>query len=185
MNRSKFCTCVLLLVILLACKSKGQKAIDEIAEHMPDPVNMNLGKENYTIDVPEGWTTAHTIYGGINYYFLGAPKTEDDPNTNINVITERMRNYSLETFREKSIESLKQAIPSVTILAEGYIEANGIKGGWYSYTMAPQGMEASLVSYIFPKNNIAYIVTGGTQLKDAARYRSTFDRIAKSIKIVK
>jgi hypothetical protein len=146
---------------------------------------MNVGKENYTIDVPEGWTTAHTTYGGSNYYILGAPKTEDDPNTNINVITERMQNYSLETYREKAIESLKQAIPSVTILAEGYTEANGIKGGWYSYTMAPQGMEASLISYIFPKNNIAYIVTGGTQLKDAARYRSTFDRIAKSIKIVK
>lgn len=125
------------------------------------------------------------FHSRINYYFLGAPKTEDDPNTNINVITERMQNLSLETFRERTIESLKRTIPSVTILAEGYIEANGIKGAWYSYTMEPQGIQASLVSYIFPKNNTAYVVTGGTQLKDAARYRSTFDKTAKSIKIVK
>jgi hypothetical protein len=173
-------------MIISACKSKNRQAMDEIAARMPEPTNMNVGKENYTIDVPEGWTTAHTTYSGINYYMMGAPKTEDDPNTNINVITESLHNLSLDDYREKAIESLKQAIPDANILQRGDIETtDGLKGNWYQYTMAPAGVTANLVSYIFPHNNIAYIVTAGTQLKDAARYRSTFDRIAKSIKIVR
>jgi hypothetical protein len=169
-----------------ACKSKNRKAMDEIAERIPEPVNMNVGKENYTIDVPEGWTTAYSTYSGVNYYTMGAPKTEDDPNTNINVITESLHNLSLDDYREKAIEGLTNAIPSANILQRGYITTtDGLKGGWYQYTMAPAGVEANLVSYIFPKNNIAYIVTAGTQSKDGARYRSTFDRIATSIRIVK
>lgn len=171
-----------LLVILLACKSNYRKAADEIFKRSPEPTNMNVGKHNYALDVPEGWATAYRTYGGVNYYFLNAPQSKADPNTNVNVITENMQNLSLDIFKAKSIESLKRTIPTATIQAEGEIEANGLNGSWYSYTMEQSGIKASIVSYIFPKDGIAYVITAGTQLEDASRYRKTFDAIAKSLK---
>jgi hypothetical protein len=96
-----------------------------------------------------------------------------------------MQNLSLNEFKAKTIESVKHSIPSASILAEGEIEANGLKGSWYSYSMEPQNIKATLVSYIYPKNGVAYTITAGTQTKDAARYRSTFDSVARSLKFSK
>lgn len=178
------CVLFLLFVLLTACKEKNKyrKAADEIAANVPNAKNMNVGKENYTIDIPYGWTTEHRSAYGVDYYFLLAPKTEEDPNTNINVITEYMQNLNLDDYITKTIESIKKSIPGASILGQGDIAADSLKGGWYSYTMVPQGIKATLVCYIFPKDGIAYIITAGTQTKDAARYRSTFDSAAKSLR---
>lgn len=175
-----------ILLILVSCntKSKYRKAADEIAASSPPSKNRNVGRENYTLFVPGGWTTAHKTAYGINYYFLLAPKTMADPNTNINVITEDMQNLDLEVFRQKTIESIQERIPSATILSLGDIVANGLQGAWFSYSMRPQSIEATLVCYIYPKNGVGYIITAGTQTKDAAHYRSLFDSVAKSLKFV-
>ncbi len=177
-------TPIIFLFLLSACKekSKYRKAAEEIESNMPNTKNMNAGKEKYTLAVPVGWTTEHSNEYGIDYYFLLAPKTKEDPNTNINVITEFMQNLNLDEFSRKTIQGLKNAIPSVTILEQGDITANGINGIWYSYSMEPQGIKATLVCYIFTRNGIAYIINAGTQTKDATRYRSTFDLVAKSFK---
>jgi hypothetical protein len=50
--------------------------------------------------------------------------------------------------------------------------------------MEPQGIRATLVSYIFPKDGVAYVLTAGTQTKDAENYRGTFDKVAKSFKFI-
>lgn len=173
-----------LLMAIAACKSetKYRKAADEIAATIPPSENLNAGKARYTVDVPKGWTTNHRTEYGVDFYFLTAPKTKDDPNTNINVMTEYMQNLSLEDYRAGSIESVKKAIPSASIINQGDIMANEIKGVWYSYSMAPQGIESTLVSYIFPYGGNAYIITAGTQTKDASRYRSLFDSVATSLK---
>lgn len=176
---------VFLLVALTACnyKSNYRKAAEDIVEKIPDTRNLNVGSRNYSLDVPAGWATEHRQEHGIDYYFLFAPKTEADPNTNINVITERMQNLSLEVFVKKTIEQVKRSIPSAVILDQGEVEANNLKGVWYSYRMEPRGIKATLVSYIFPKDGVAYIITAGTQTKDADGYRSTFDAVARSFKL--
>ena len=168
---------------MTSCKTKYKKAADEIAQQVGDPgKNMNAGKMNYIVQVPYGWTTEDKEAYGIKYYYLRAPKTMDDPNTNINVTTEFMEGLTLDDYLAATIQSIKDNIPSATILDQGEIVANGLKGVWYSYDMKPQGIDATLVSYIFPKDNVAYILTGGTQTKDFLKYRSTFDRVAKSFR---
>ena len=175
-----------LLVILIACdaRSKHKKAADEIAVKMTGTKGLNVGKQNYHLYIPDGWTTEHRSAYGIDYYFLFAPKTIEDPNTSINVMTEFMQNLSLEDYRIKAIQSVKGAIPSASNFAQGELNANGLKCAWYSYTMEPQGIRAALVSYIFQKNGIAYQLTAGTAIKDAARYRSLFDSVARSFKFI-
>ncbi len=175
------------LLILTACggKNKYRKAADEMASNAPEPTNMNAGKREYTIAIPEGWTAEHRSANGVDYYFLLAPKTKDDPNTNINVTTEFMQHLSLEDYEAKSIESVKKYIPTSAITAQGDIDANGLNGKWYSYTIEPQGIKASLVNYVFPKDGIAYTITAGTQTKDAARYRNTFDSVARSLRFTR
>jgi hypothetical protein len=183
MNKISY-TSILLLIVFIACKNNPNSK-EAIREKLLDAPNMNAGKENYTIDAPEGWTTEYKTYNGVNYYILNAPKTKDDPNTCMNVVTEDMHNLSLDVYLQKTIESLMRIIPSVSILEQGDLEANGIKGGWYSYTMEVEGVTSSVVAYIIPKNGIAYIISAGTQVKDAARYRNLFDATAKTLKVVK
>lgn len=175
------------LLALNSCNSQSnyKKVADEIATIAQEPTNMNTGKEKYILDVPEGWTTKHKNAYGVDMYFLLAPKTKEDPNTNINVVTESMQNLSFDNYKTGMMESIKNSIPSASILAQGDMSADGIKGGWYSYTMESHEIKATLVSYIFPKNGIAYIITAGTQDKDAVRYRNTFDLVAKSLKFDK
>jgi hypothetical protein len=96
-----------------------------------------------------------------------------------------MQNLTLDVYREKTIESLTRIIPSVAIGEQGDIEADGIKGGWYTYTMNVDGVTSSVVAYIFPRNGIAYTITAGTQIKNIDRYRNLFDSTARSLKIVK
>ncbi len=173
----------LLMLIMGDCKSKRERAAEEILDKGNfNSTNLNAGTKNYSIYLPKGWTTAQKNYKGVDIYYLLAPQTVADPNTSINVISEYMQNYTLDVFMVKTIQSLKNAIPSAAILAQGNITANGIKGSWYSYTMQPQGLKASLVSYVFPKNGVAYAITAGTQPNDAARYRHTFDSVARSLK---
>ncbi|MDO6429783.1 hypothetical protein Q4E93_04265 [Flavitalea sp. BT771] len=176
--------CLLFPIVWAACdfRSKYHKAADEMAAKLPESTNMNVGKQNYSLYIPKGWTTEHRSAYGIDYYYLLAPKTEEDRNTSINVITEFMQNLSLEVFKTKAIESVKRGIPSASNFEEGGLTANGLQGAWYSYTMEPQGIKAALVSYIFPKDGIAYTITAGTEVKDPSRYRSLFDSIARSLK---
>ena len=175
---------IFLLVGATGCQSKYKKAADEIVSNAPLPTNMNVGKENYNLYIPKGWTTEHRNVYGVDYYYLMAPKTKDDPNTSINVATEFMQNLRLEDYLTGTIQSVRKSIPSAVMLGQGEIVATRLKGSWYSYNMEPQGIKVTLVSYIFPKNGIAYIITAGTQTKDAAKYKSTFDSVAKSFKFI-
>lgn len=165
-------------------RSKYKKAADEIAAKIPTTSGLNAGDQNYKLYVPEGWTTDHKTAYGINYYFLNAPKTADDPNTNVNVVTENMQNLSLEDYDKATIKYVRKAIPSAGDFKEGSISAHGLGGLWYSYKMDMQGVKASLVSYVFPRNGIAYIITAGTQTKDEDRYRSLFDSVARSLEFI-
>lgn len=173
---------IVLLIAITSCKNKYRKAADEIASNIPQPTNMNVGKEKYSFYIPNGWTTENKNYYGVDYFYIMAPKTSDDPNTSVNITNEFMQNLSLEEYLKGTIQSVKKSIPSAIILEQGEIEANSLKGIWYSYNMEPQGIKASLVSYIFPKDGVAYILTAGTQTKDAVKYRAIFDKVAKSFK---
>lgn len=177
---------ILFLTILLACKNGSyKKAADEIAANLSETTNMNRGKDKYTLYVPKGWTTKNSTHYGVDYYFLTAPYTKVDPNTNINFITEYMQNMNTEDFRMKSIISLTKAIPSASVLELGDVNANGLRGKWYSCTMEPQGIKSFLKSFIFPHDGVAYIITGGTQLYDSSRYIRTFDTVAQSLRFVR
>ncbi|PZR28275.1 MAG: hypothetical protein DI535_07675 [Citrobacter freundii] len=173
---------VITLLMFPGCKSKYRKAADEIFSKAGGTENMNAGKRSYHIDVPEGWTTETRTTYGVEYFYISAPKTFLDPNTSINIATEFMQNLNLEEYRDGTIKSIQNSIPSAKILSKGDITANGIKGAWYCYSMAPQGLEVTLVGYIFPMDGVAYNVTAGTQTKDAERYRALFDSVASSFK---
>lgn len=174
---------ILLSVMLLSCKGRHayRKAVREIAAKLPEPTNMNVGSAAYSISIPDGWITEHKTMYGVDYFYLLAPKTKEDPNTSINVITESMQQLSLETYRTKTMESVKKYIPNATNFDTGSITANGIIGCWYDYEIDLEGTKSTLVSYIFPKNGVAYIITAGTQVKYARRYRPLFNAVARSI----
>jgi hypothetical protein len=119
MKTSLLCSFFLAMIFSCITKSRYQKTADEIAAKMPPSHNMNVGKEKYNLYVPTGWTTKHQTAYGMDFYYLLAPKTADNPNTNINVMTEYMQNLSLQEYLQKGIESVVQGIPSSQILGRG------------------------------------------------------------------
>ena len=173
-----------LILCISACKSKNKSAADEIMDKLPaNKENLNVGDENYTLDVPTNWTTKHTTYRGVNYYFLMAPHVPGDFNTNVNVVTENMHEDDLPTYETNTVATMLRVMPTAKITDKGGdIEANGIKGTWFAYTMTQDGNALSLVCYIFPVNKVAYIITATTTPALAVSYRSTFDKIAQSLK---
>ena len=175
---------MLLLAIFTACKSRREKAVDELLSKAgPMGPDVDAHRLDYILYVPDGWTTRRQLAYDVNYYFLNPPKTNDAP-ADINLVTVNMQNVPLQEFREKMIESLKAATPDASDFEEGNVIANGREGVWYSYTMSPQGMNASFVCYIFPKDGVAYMITAGTFPEYASRYRSLFDSVARSLKFV-
>lgn len=173
---------LLVLTLALACNTKKQpKTAEEVLSSI-NKTNLNKGSQDYHLDTPEGWTTEHKTIQGINYYYLIAPNTGDVPSPNINLLTESMQGVSLKEYIKKSLSSLKQVLPTSEVKANGDIEANGIEGAWYNYTMEMQGVKADLMAYVFPKDGIAYVITGICPPAKAGKYRPIFDSVAKSLK---
>ena len=173
---------IIMLPSLSACQSDSGRYAKKILENSPSPVNMNAGKDQYTVYLPDGWTTSSQTYNEVDYYFLIAPQTADDPNTNINITTEYMQEMSLIEYVAGDKASIMKSVPGATMLDEGTITADTCKGVWFRYTMDGEGVHATLISYVFPHKGVAYALTAGTQTKDAARYRPLFDKIASSLR---
>lgn len=171
-----------LILCISACKSKRSTA-DEIMDKLPaNKENLNVGDQNYTLYVPENWTTKHTTYRGVNYYFLMAPHVPGDFNTNVNVVTENMHDDDLTTYETNTLATMLRVMPTAKITDKGGdIDANGIKGTWFAYSITQDGTALNLVCYIFPVNKVAYIITATTTPALAVNYRETFDKIARSL----
>lgn len=182
----KYLIALSIVGVMISCENKtnNRKAADDIAEKAGKPTNMNAGVRQYQLAVPEGWTTKTQTNYGVNYLYLLAPKTAEDSNTNINVATEYMQDLSMADYRKQTIESILTAIPSAKIVGQGEIASKAAPGLWYSYSMNPRNINATIVGYIFPKDGIAYNITAGTQTNDADRYRPLFDSVARSFEFV-
>jgi hypothetical protein len=174
---------LLVLTFAFACNNNKQPKTAEDVLSSINKTNLNKGSEDFHLDTPEGWTTDKKTIQGINYYYIISPQTGDVPNPNINLVTESMQGVSLETYITKSLSSLEQILPGSKIVANGDIEANGVKGAWYNYTMEMQGVKADLMAYVYPAGGIAYVITGICTPGKKAKYRPIFDAVAKSFKV--
>jgi hypothetical protein len=182
MNQSLLFTCILLLLFVSSGKSQYKNA-DEIQAGRSLLKYKTVGKGNYRINVPVGWTAEYTPAGGIN---LWAPKAKDDANTNINVLTDSMYGLKVWDYREKLIDNLKRTSGGVvTIMQRGDINVNGREGCWYRYIFDSAHLELERKSYIIPQNNTAYIITCNVPLKNVITHLYTFDSVARSIRIIK
>lgn len=175
-----------LALITASCSESGKRPskISEIDLSKVSTKNMNAGKEAYDLYIPENWQSERKTLNGVQYHFLFAPKTAEDPNTQVNIVSERMQGLSLYDYRQQSMESILKMIPGATMLINGQIETADTKGMWYSYRLQTDNTDATLVCYIIPRNGVAYSLTAGTQTKDAYRYRPLFDSIARSFRFL-
>ena len=174
---------LLFLTLALACNTKKQpKTADEVLSSI-NKTNLNKGSQDFHLDTPEGWTTDRKTIQGINYYYIIAPNTGEVPSPNINLVSESMQGVTLKEYITKSLSSLKQILPTSQVIANGDIEANGMQGAWYNYTMEMQGVKANLMAYVFSKDGIAYVITGTCPPVKSGKYRPIFDSVAKSFKL--
>jgi hypothetical protein len=138
---------------------------------------------NYTIEVPENWTTLDTIMqDGLRVRLLLPPKLlrTDYPAGNVFVV--RMGGQEIDDFTITNINYLKANMSGITILEKGNIDSSLYNGQWYTYIKEQNGIVREMINYIIPLNGFAYMITCGTNMGSMNKYRDTFDKIAKSFK---
>ena len=173
------------LLLVTSCKTETKtkdKSPDEILNEVSKLKTINVGNDNYIVNIPTDWTTKDTTLNGVSFYFLLAPKTDNDFNTNMNILNESMQGESFDDYKKKSIETMKKQMPSLKFLDNGDIEASNINGSWLHYKMEQSGLKIEIISYTFPKDGIAYIITATTKEGELDKYRNTFDAVAKSFR---
>ena len=175
---------VSLLCFIISCQQPKKQTQDELIKTASQSKTINVGKNNYAFIVPSGWKSLDTIKSGVHLHQLTSPKNEEGDMACFNIINESMSGHSFDEYFSKAIADLNTTMPDLNIIDEGEIDSMGLKKHWMHYTATLNGNKWELVVYIIPKNGVAYVLTGGSKPGTFKRYRSSFDKIAKSFHFV-
>ena len=174
----------LLFTVLISCKNKPATA-DELLEKASKAPGLNAGTGTFTVTAPEGWEKKDTVMNGITFLFIKSPVSSamKGIRPSMNVVTENMGGVSFDEYVKRNQSTMNQYFDQYKELDNGSIEANGMKGKWMRYSHAQNGYTLDNMVYMFPKNGIAYVLTGATMQGDMDKYKNTYDAIAKSLQV--
>lgn len=182
MFKNSFVALVIIMAIS-ACQNSTTKDV-VIDTSLPATPGVMPGPNfNYTIAVPEGWTTRDTVMQeGMRIKLISAPASmkADDPLGN--VLISGMDGKRVSDFMASNMNYLETNMPGVKILEHGAMEEALDKGRWYTYTKDQNGKVRDMINYIIPSKGYAYMFTFGVKHGSMPRYREIFDNIVRSFK---
>ncbi len=174
----------LLLTAVISCKNKPATA-NELLEQASKAPGLNAGTGTFTVTAPEGWEKKDTVMNGITFLFIKSPVSSATQviRPSMNILTENMGGVSFDEYVKRNQSTMKQYFDQYKELDNGNIEANRMQGKWLRYSHAQNGYTLDNMVYMFPKNGIAYVLTGATMQGDMDKYKNTYDAIAKSLQV--
>lgn len=174
----------MMLLLAISCRNeiKKPKTSDEIMEIASKAPGLNTGTENYTISIPDGWTTKDTIIKNIKFHFIFPPAVTDKFRVNVNIINEDMAGLTTEAYVQATIKNMTSLMPQFTLKEQGQFQVTDAKGAFISYAGQQNNVELEGILYIIPHNGIAYLITGMAESGNMNKYKATFDKIAQSFK---
>ncbi|QQL49854.1 hypothetical protein [Mucilaginibacter ginkgonis] len=135
---------------------------------------------NFEIQIPDGWHYDQPILNGQTKFFLTAPK-EMNYQTNINILKDPMKGENLDDYIKVSLAKM-QSMP-VTMGSSGDFTANGVSGKYLKYIYNAKERMIAVKSYVFGKNDTAYVVTATTVPELGKKYEPVFDKAVSTLKI--
>jgi hypothetical protein len=176
------CFSVLCTVVFLNCHNNSKKTNDPLPGTSTS--YLNEGPDyNYTVEVPDGWTTLDTSINGLNIRFLRNPVSPANENPVVNILIASMNGKDIETFTESNISYLLKNSGYDHLVEKGKFEVGGTSARWFTYYREDNGTRRDMINYIIPSGNFAYMITGGVNAGGMKTYRPVFDGIARSFKL--
>lgn len=176
-------------ILAVACKSNNKSGgqtdtTAKVAITSVTPQSQTAGgvtgTDEYTVNVPDGWQHAERQLKNYKMLLLAAPK-DGDYQPNLTVLKDDMRGQSMEAYIAMN---LKQMEPMhIKLDKTGDLDVDGFKGKFMTYTYDYQGKSLTIKSYILPKDNVAYILTGSSLASQSDKMMPVFDETVNSFKL--
>ncbi len=174
----------LLFTAFFSCKNKPATA-GELLEKASKAPGLNAGAGKFSVTAPDGWEKKDTVMNGITFLFVWSPVSSATQafRPNMNVVTENMGGISFDEYVKRNQSTMGQYFEQYKEVDNGNIETNGMQGKWMRYSHVQNGYTLDNMVYMFPKNGIAYVLTGATIQGDMDKYRDKYEAIAKSLQV--
>jgi hypothetical protein len=171
---------IVFLIVLNACANENDKKIkSNSTQTMQQEVNTEPNY-HYKITPPKGWSVNDTTYNGLKVRLINAPDSLIMDNPIINILIASMENRVVDSFMTRNMNYLTKNGEGIILLEKGDINISTINARWFTYIKEQNGVKRDMINYIIPLKGFAYMITGGTNAGTMSKYRSTFDKIAKS-----
>lgn len=159
-------TIVILLtasVLLFSCKSKqkdGPATEKEVENLLKKSKGLNAGSGNYDVTTPDGWERIDTTEMGMKLIYLLSPQADanDQFRENINIVTERTGDMSLENYMALSKTSMKKMLANFNEVETSDQPISGLPGRAMHYQHEYNGIPLDVKAYVVIKNGIAYLI---------------------------
>lgn len=171
------------VLLFSACKSgnNSPKTAGELMD-LAAP-NMNAGAGKFTIETPKDWRRVDTAINGIKTTLLLSPDVTHGFRPNINIVTENMKNDSLQAYFDKTVATMQQYLEKFRQLDKGDKVINGIPSKWLLYNAVQGGNAVVAMLYIVPKGGIAYGITGIAKAEQGNAPLAVFEHAVSTFRV--
>lgn len=139
-----------------------------------------ISMDDWQINLPSGWKKEEKAMGKFNLVMLMAPR-EAGFSPNLNVLKDDLKGRDL---RQYIADNLKQMAPmNISMQDSGAYKVSGIDGQFLRYSYEYQGRKLTIKSYVFPKNDVAYVITGSCLSEQVDAFIPQFDEVVNSFEV--
>lgn len=153
---------------------KSKSAQPEIKDNSP-----------FSVKVPEGWSRLDTNFLGFPAVVLNSePEGPADTfSENINIVTERIGNSTLEEYVSASNRNMSTMLTGYTEKAKKDITVSGVPAKSINYSHTPQGYGVDVNVVMVVKDGKAYVITSSAEKGKLNKWQKEIDEVVNSFQI--
>lgn len=139
----------------------------------------------YSIDYPSDWQKKEVP--SIDFVLFAPPKgTDTQVHASMNVIAEKIDTpVNLNQFYKESVSNITTELKDVKIESSGETRLNDTQSKWVLYSHKMQDIGFRVLQYFVVSKDRVYLLTFSALSEDFATYKSEFEKIANSFKLLK
>ncbi|HZE86038.1 MAG TPA: hypothetical protein VE035_17080 [Puia sp.] len=172
------------LLMLGACKSRNTQFLpDQIHKEDGQTPDTNAGAGKFSIDPPSGWQKTDTTINNVKIISLLSPAKSNEFRSNINVMTESIRDVSLDGYFDQSVSTMSKFTDNYSAGPKGEKEINGMRSKWMKYSCNKNGFDLDVLVYFVTKDGIAYVIMCTAPKGRIELYQAQFEEAVNSFRV--
>ncbi len=187
--KKNICLLLTSFILLNACTQKNKKATNnldrDIKELVGNNPNINIGSGTFNIQATKGWTKIDTTISGMQIVLLKSEQEESSDTfmENINVVTEKTNNLSLDEYYNANVTTLTGGMLGFVITTSNKITINGLNAYHLAYSHTSTGIPLDVEAYFLVSNGIGYVITCSTEKGKLNKWKASFDEVVNTFVI--